>query len=220
LINEIFKYFQRPDNGWDPVPIEYAVKYSERSWENIDTSMLEKIVEITGSLKDKTILDLGGGPGQYSVAFAQLGGHVTWLDVSRNYLNIANDKAIEHNVDINFILAYMDDAERLIGANSCEFIFNRICWYYCVNDKKFASSIVNMLKKGGYAYLDIFTYDLANISFTRRLLQKLYFLTKYKFGHLLPRQGQISTLFRKFEDIEIVPLDSTDRNERFIIIKY
>lgn len=44
------------------------------------------------------ILDVGGGPGRYSIALAQLGYEVTLFDLSKNCLELAKQKAQETQV--------------------------------------------------------------------------------------------------------------------------
>lgn len=113
MINEIFKLFQNPHKGWDPVPKEYSKKYSLKQWENYDTTILNDIEQEISGFDNKRVLDLGGGPGQFSIRMAQMGGDVAWLDISNNYLAIVKEKALERNVDIEYQIAYMDDALKI-----------------------------------------------------------------------------------------------------------
>jgi 2-polyprenyl-3-methyl-5-hydroxy-6-metoxy-1,4-benzoquinol methylase len=219
MINNIFKLFQNPLKGWDPVPYEYSQDYSENQWDSYDPKVLEFIEKKVGSLQGKKILDLGGGPGQFSVAMSKLGGDVTWLDISNNYLNIVKKKAEIHNVEINCQIGYMDDALKMYGENSFDFIFNRICWYYCINDEKFCEMIVNVLRTGGVAYLDIYTLDKKGLSLFRRILNKIYYYTNIKVGHLLPQHGKILNLFAEHPEITISKVSISDRNERFLVFK-
>lgn len=93
-------------------------------------------------------MDLGGGPGQYSVAFARRGASVTWLDVSHNYLHIAQQKAHEADVEITFVLGYMDEAPRILG-KQFDLVFNRVCFCYSWNDALFVAVIYRLMRLGG-----------------------------------------------------------------------
>ena len=100
-INRFHAKFFRPENGWDPVPLIHAKKYADKKWlDGTREELLYKIDDWVGGISGKTVLDLGGGPGQYSVALAKMGAKVVWHDVSELYLNYAKDKALSHNQDI------------------------------------------------------------------------------------------------------------------------
>lgn len=219
MINKIFKLLQNPNKGWDPVPQEYSKKYSLKQWESYDETILTDIENKIGPFDGKKILDLGGGPGQFSVGMAKLGGDVTWLDISNNYLSIMREKAEEHGVDIKYHIAYMDDALNTCEEQSFDFIFNRICWYYCIDDKNFCDMIVKLLKSGGSAYLNIYTLDKSKNSLFRNLLQNIYALTNLKIGHLLPPKGKIPAMFSEYNELTISKVQTTERNEEFFIFK-
>src|SRR5688572_16693466 len=116
MINWLHSRIFRPERGWDPVSEDYFIQYAEAAWANgADQGVIDTLQEWLGGLSGKAILDLGGGPGQYAVAFAKRGAAVTWHDVSSRYRQFAMDKAAEVGVDINFSLGYMDEAPRSIG---------------------------------------------------------------------------------------------------------
>ena len=48
----------------------------------------------------RTVLDVGGGPSRYSIALAKKGYDVTLVDISKNCLDFANDKANEAAVEL------------------------------------------------------------------------------------------------------------------------
>jgi len=70
----------------------------------ITKKMLEK------HMKKGKVLDIGGGPGRYSIYLAQLGYDVTLVDLSDGNINLAKQKANEFGVDIK---AYQCDARDL-----------------------------------------------------------------------------------------------------------
>ena len=61
-------------------------------------------------LKKGSILDIGGGPGRYSIHLAKQGNDVTLIDLSDKNVNFAQTKAKENNVDIT---CYQGDARDL-----------------------------------------------------------------------------------------------------------
>ncbi|MGH8511738.1 MAG: hypothetical protein ACREU8_10280 [Gammaproteobacteria bacterium] len=78
MINCPHARFHRPEEGWDPVPLEHAVKYGAGEWQAVNDAVLDELEQWIGGFGGKRILDLGGAPGQYSIAFAKRGGEVTW----------------------------------------------------------------------------------------------------------------------------------------------
>ena len=61
-------------------------------------------------LRGKTVLDIGGGPGRYSVYLAKLGYDVTLVDLSEGNVALAKEKFREHGVNVK---AYVCDARDL-----------------------------------------------------------------------------------------------------------
>jgi len=133
LINRLLSLFHRPENGWDPVPAEYAKRYGEVEWSTLNVGLVDQLERWIGGFKGKRVLDLGAGPGQYSVAFARRGAQVTWYDVSRNYQLIAQKRSAEAGVSLEFSLGYLEDAKRYVH-NPFDLVFIRLAWYYCMND--------------------------------------------------------------------------------------
>lgn len=86
---------------------------SQREWDRLDGFHFE--FEITKHflnkyLEGKTVLDIGGGPGRYSIYLAQQGYDVTLIDLSDGDVELAKEKAKEFNVNIK---AYQCDARDL-----------------------------------------------------------------------------------------------------------
>jgi len=188
----------RIEDGFDPVPVQYAAEYSNGEWEKYSEAVADccdNIERRLGGLAGKRVLDLGGGPGQYSIAFAERGADVTWHDPSRNYLGIAQKKAAEHGVSCRWSLGYMEDADRLKN-EPFDFVFCRICWYYCVSDRAMAKVISGLLKPGGAAWLDIPTADWgrargSHSHWFQRLSFSIYRHSGLKLCHFMPERGRV-----------------------------
>lgn len=78
MINRLHSWIHQPGKGWDPVAPEYAGEYAESEWRNINVGLIDRLEQRIGGFKDKRVLYLGGGPGQYSTAFARRGARVTY----------------------------------------------------------------------------------------------------------------------------------------------
>ncbi len=80
-------------------------KNAQNEWDRLDRHRTEFAVTLR-ALKDylphlpAEVLDVGGGPGRYSIAVAKLGHRVTLLDLSEGCLQLAQKKAEEAGVSL------------------------------------------------------------------------------------------------------------------------
>jgi S-adenosylmethionine-dependent methyltransferase len=80
-------------------------KNAQNEWDRLDRHRTEFAVTLR-ALKDylphlpAAVLDVGGGPGRYSIALAKLGHRVTLLDLSEGCLQLAQTKAKEEGVNL------------------------------------------------------------------------------------------------------------------------
>lgn len=186
MINRLHARLYRPEDGWDPVPVEHAAKYGSAEWQAVDESLLDELEPWIGGFQGKRILDLGGGPGQHSVAFAKRGARVTWHDVSRIYRDMAQEKTLQFAVTdrIQFSLGYLDEAPDLLP-QAYDFVFNRLCWYYSFDDCSFAAVVYRMVSPGGFCYIDTTNsaYKRGQLSASARLRTWLNDTLAIKVGH-------------------------------------
>jgi len=221
MINYLHFLLHRPEKGWDPVSAEYAASNSEIEWrKGVDEALIDELDRWVGGLAGRRVLDLGGGPAHYSVAFAKRGAIVTWHDVSRAYRDIAQRKASEHNVQITFAISYMDEATKL-HHEQFDLVFNRICWYYGFNDYSFADVFFNLIKPGGVGYVDTVHSGARDEgqSLSVNLRTRLNDRFAIKIGHPLPPHGRIAQAFMN-KPISKMQIDYTSgRNDRILFMK-
>ncbi len=80
-------------------------KNAQNEWDRLDRHRTEFAVTLR-AMKDylphslAEVLDVGGGPGRYSIALAKLGYRVTLLDLSEGCLQLAQKKAKEAGVNL------------------------------------------------------------------------------------------------------------------------
>lgn len=201
-INYLHSLLHRPERGWDPVAPEYAEQYARIAWERLDLKIVDQIEEWLGGLEGKSILDLGGGPGQYSITFAQRGGNVTWYDISRCYLHIAQRYAGAMNVQLTFApLGYLEQSKKLTNY-PFDLVFNRECWYYCRDDRAFAKTVYELVRPGGGGYVLCGNHKFRGESGKRpigkALTQLLETKIRIRIGHPRPPKGRIAELLSKF----------------------
>lgn len=208
MINWLHSRFFSPAKGWDPLSEGIATEYAQAEWGvGPDESLLGVLEEWLGGLKGKTVLDLGGGPGHYSVAFAKRGARVTWHDISERYRQFARTKAREAGADIIYSLGYMDDAPALLG-QQFDLVFNRVCWNYGRGDASFARAIHSLVKPGGVGYVDTMHSGFRSESrpLHARLQVCLNNLVGWKVGHPFPPRGRVARLLMRLP-IERVLVD-------------
>lgn len=222
MINRLHARLRRPEKGWDPVPAGHASSYSEHEWARVDLALLDDLQARIGGLAGKTVLDLGGGPGHYTVAMARRGARVTWYDVSRGYMAIARAKAAQAGVaqGIEFSLGYLDEAAAQLGRRF-DLVFNRICWYYGFGDKSFAAVVHALVEPGGFGYVDTTHsgYLREELSASARLRTWLNDCTGIKIGHPYPPRGRLARLFLR-HDVQHLQVDyRAPMNDRILFQK-
>jgi len=74
--------------------------------ENIERPVIEELV---GDITGIKMLDLGCGSGPYSCRFAELGADVVGLDLSRAMISLAQNRALERNLTVDFRVADIRD---------------------------------------------------------------------------------------------------------------
>jgi SAM-dependent methyltransferase len=108
-------------------------------------------INIIKYLKDKkynicNILDIPCGLGRLSIEMAKFGYNVTGIDISEQFLNIANSKLSSNNINkkLNFLKAdmYDDDLKKIMG-NSPDLILN---WWTSIGYRDQADDI-NFFRK-------------------------------------------------------------------------
>jgi 2-polyprenyl-3-methyl-5-hydroxy-6-metoxy-1,4-benzoquinol methylase len=213
VINQILMKM-RPADRFDPVSAQVAGKYAEFEWSNFNSGLVDDLERRVGGLQGKRVLDLGAGPGQYAVAFAQRGARVTWHDVSRNYLALARSRAEARGVELGFSLGYLEEAARYLE-RPFDLVFNRICWYYCADDSRFAGLVRGLVRPGGWAYID--NYIRRTGGFKPRYW--LNACTGLKLGHPVPPPGRLERLFGAFGDLELEVIQRSAGNERLFLTR-
>jgi 2-polyprenyl-3-methyl-5-hydroxy-6-metoxy-1,4-benzoquinol methylase len=218
MINQIHQALLRPETGWDPVPSSHAAVYAPFAWDHVlDEGVIDRIESVAGSIAGKRVLDLGGGPGQYSVAFAKRGADVTWHDVSAGYQSFSMEKAAVAGVSIFFSLGYLENALRL-GENRFDLVFCRSCWCYSVADGPFACLVYRLVKPGGFGFVNTPISQKTNASAMRRAQRFLYERWGYKIGHPIPTAGRVEGLFRKLQ-AEVLQTRLLPNNEEEVLFR-
>jgi SAM-dependent methyltransferase len=173
-------------------------QYGDREWQGVNETLLDDLDKWLGGFAGKRVLDLGGGPGQYSAAFARRGAEVTWHDVSRGYRDMARVRIQDLGLAerVRFSLGYLEEAPALLGSRF-DLVFNRLCWYYCMSDAAFARVVYRLVTPGGWAYVDTnhSGFHRSELSRAARVRTWLNDRLALKIGHPFPPHGRVARLF-------------------------
>ena len=116
----------------------------------ITTHMMERYIK-----PGDKILDIGGGPGRYSLHFANKGCDVTLVDLSAENVNFALEKASEQHIKIKAIAADAREVDKSVE-EKFDHIFIMGPMYHLLdeNDRsKAINAAIHLLKDSGIIYI-------------------------------------------------------------------
>ena len=110
-------------------------------------------------LRGKTVLDIGGGPGRYSLYLAEKGYDVTLVDLSENNVAFAEKKFSEHGVNVkSFVCDARDLSSLYLGKFDNILLMGPLYHLSDLNDrKKCICEAKKHLKEGGNIFAAFIT---------------------------------------------------------------
>ena len=153
---------------------KYYDENAQKEWERLERHPFEFI--FTTYMMDQyirsgdRILDIGGGPGRYSIYYAKKNCDVTLVDLSIGNIELAKIKAAENHVSLNFYTANCLELDSLeTGLFDHVFLMGPLYHLTNQDDRKSAvESALKKLKPGGILYCSFILdfsgiiYDLKN----------------------------------------------------------
>lgn len=138
---------------------QYYDDTAEKEWDRLDSHPFEFV--LTTWMMDRyiksgdTILDIGGGPGRYSIYYAQNGCFVTLVDLSDSNISLAKQKAKQFGVSIK---SYAKNCLKLDELNLEQFdhVFLMGPLYHLQNENDRINAVkiaLRHLKKDGKLYV-------------------------------------------------------------------
>ena len=201
MFNYLRAKFQNPNKGFDPISKQYAVSYFEDTYRlagRIDKNLLD-LLKSTTELNGKKVIDLGAGPGQYTLLLAKEGADVHYHDISHNFVKLAIEKAAEEGYSFTHTIDYIDHI-----SGPYDIIFNRGAFNYCFDDKTFVDILYNQLNQGGI-YFGILVNENQVFStkkvplFSKKTLLYIQFwlndIFNIKLGHPFTSKRKIKKIF-------------------------
>lgn len=147
---------------------KYYDENTQKEWERLERHPFEFI--FTTYMMDKyihtgdRILDIGGGPGRYSIYYAKKNCDVTLMDLSMGNIELAKCKAAENGVTFNMLTGNCLDLDSMeIGLFDHVFLMGPL--YHLaerVDREKAVKLALKKLKPGGILYCS-FILDFAGI---------------------------------------------------------
>jgi SAM-dependent methyltransferase len=129
-------------------------------WERLERHPIEWILtthELEKTIKPgESVLDLGGGPGRYTLHFARMGCQVTLVDLSDGCVGWAKARAEEEGLAINTIQGDALDADMLLSGQSFDHVLMMGPLYHLLLEEDRKKAVENALvltKPGGRLYL-------------------------------------------------------------------
>ncbi|WP_010281525.1 class I SAM-dependent methyltransferase [Bacillus timonensis] len=198
LLNMLDSLLREPTHFWDSfysdrekgipffvnVPDENLVSYFDRNFLNVGK-----------------VLELGCGPGRNAIYLAQKGWTVDAVDLSKESLKWAEERAIENNIHINFIHKNIFDLE--IEEGTYDFVYDSGCFHHIAPHRRM--SYINVVKKAlkpnGYFAITCF-YEGGLFGGSDISDWEVYRLRSLK-GGLGYTDEKLRTVFREFREIEI-----------------
>jgi SAM-dependent methyltransferase len=216
MINYLFSLFQDPKKGFDPVPAKYADMYFEQAHngQRFNKSIIDQLKKYT-TIKNKKVLDLGAGPGQYTHYFVNQGADTYYHDISARYLSKFRQKFS----DLNFTatLDYLDNFQ-----GQYDLIFNNVCFCYSMNDTSFVKKIEEGLNPNGIYFGILGNENVLKKKLSRRFVVKTqFYLNSYlgiKIGHPFTSRKRIKKLFSP-KRFDIITIEGFEENTLVIVKK-
>jgi tellurite methyltransferase len=146
------------------------------------------LIELTGKLPPGKALDLACGAGRHAVFLAEKGWRVTAVDNSRVGIEIAERKAREKGLTIDFHTLDLEKGEFAVEPDA----YDLICDFYYLQPELFASMKASV-KTGGIIVSTVHIYGAGEEA-----------------GNFLLREGELREYFRDFEILHYHETSATD----------
>lgn len=139
-LEEIREYWNQRAQGYALSNLEELEGEARGYWE-------ERLRQALDGKSYRKVLDIGCGPGFFSILLAQMGYEVTAVDYTENMLLEAKKNAKHYNVDVNF---FRMDAQKLTFADeSFDFVISRNVLWNLEEPGQAYKEWLRVLKKGG-----------------------------------------------------------------------
>ena len=120
IVKGLQKYWNYRADSYSDINIEELNNFKRDAW-------LKILLENAPKKEKLKVLDVGAGPGLFSILMSLAGHEVTAVDVSSEMIENAKKNAKAYNVDVNFV--QVDGVNLPFEDNSFDFIISRnVVW--------------------------------------------------------------------------------------------
>jgi 2-polyprenyl-6-hydroxyphenyl methylase/3-demethylubiquinone-9 3-methyltransferase len=137
--SEVIKFNSIADEWWN-------IDGPFKTLHQINPTRLTYIVDQIGknfTNRNLNILDIGCGGGLVSIPLSKLGYNITGIDLGNDNIDIANKKALEKNLEANFMCKTLYEIEEKFDVILCLEVLEHV-----EDIKKFICKIATLLKPG------------------------------------------------------------------------
>ncbi len=143
----------------------YDFQFSEQRTQS-EVAFAEQVLELSPG---QSLLDLGCGPGRHAVALAQRGYEVHALDLSREYLALAEEAAAAANVGISIVHADMRNIPFTARFDAVISMFSAFGYLESEDeDARVLEAVAAALKPGGRVLLDMINREWVVLNYVQK----------------------------------------------------
>ncbi|MFX1481790.1 MAG: methyltransferase domain-containing protein [Promethearchaeota archaeon] len=117
-----------------------------------------KLVE-RGELTPARVLDVGSGPGENTIFLAEQGFSAVGIDFTPEAVEIARNRAVQHGVDVEFVLGNVLNLEQFFLTNTFDYVIDSGLFHSVHPEDldRFVKQIKCVIKPGGVYYMLCFS---------------------------------------------------------------
>jgi SAM-dependent methyltransferase len=161
---EIMEWFEN-DRFWLD---NYPKLFRPARWEGA-TADVDDIIALSGVSAPADILDLCCGPGRHSIAFAKLGFSVTGVDLTRSYLEEAENRTLDEGVEIEYVQMDMREFESPGSFDLAVNLYTSFGYFKDVEDDRLVlHHLYQSLRTGGRLVMELMSKEVLARIFRER----------------------------------------------------
>lgn len=139
--------------------IDYYNANVQQEWNRLDKCFVENYI-VQNYLdsyirKNSSVLDLGGGPGHFSLYLCQKGNSVLLVDIAKNNIDFANQQARKLNCSLKTLVGDACNIENIVHKKyDCILLMGPI--YHLIDEQDRINTIhqcINLLKNSGVLFI-------------------------------------------------------------------